>query len=79
MPPRFPWNPLLFGHCRGNLRVFGQQAESIFPQRKPCTVLTECRREKKDYDRPGKTPKYFVTDTGLMASLLGVTDSAEKA
>lgn len=34
---------------------------------------------KKDYDRPGKTPKLFMTDTGLMASLLGVSNSAEKA
>lgn len=28
---------------------------------------------RKDYDRPGKTPKFFMTDTGLMSHILGNT------
>ncbi|WP_297612607.1 AAA family ATPase [uncultured Sutterella sp.] len=31
---------------------------------------------KKDYDRPGKAPKLFMTDSGLMAHILHVRDSA---
>lgn len=34
---------------------------------------------KKDYDRPGQTPKLFMTDTGLMAALLNISNSADKA
>jgi len=34
---------------------------------------------KKDYDRPGQTPKLFMTDTGLMATLLNITNAAAKA
>ena len=29
---------------------------------------------RKDYDRPGKTPKFFMTDTGLMSHILGKYD-----
>lgn len=31
----------------------------------------------KDYDRPGKTPKVFMTDSGLMAHLLGIGDGVD--
>ena len=34
---------------------------------------------QKDCDRPGQTPKLFMTDTGLMASLLGISHAADKA
>ncbi len=33
---------------------------------------------KKDYDRPGKKPKFFMTDTGLMCSLLGIVNAAQR-
>lgn len=33
---------------------------------------------KKDYDRPGKKPKLFMTDTGLMCSLLGIVNTAQR-
>ena len=31
----------------------------------------------KDYDRPGKTPKMFMTDSGLMAYLLGIGEGQD--
>lgn len=34
---------------------------------------------KKDYDRPGQTPKLFMTDTGLMSALLDISNAADKA
>ncbi len=33
---------------------------------------------KKDYDRPGKRSKFFMTDTGLMCSLLGIVNAAQR-